>query len=147
MRWGKKLLYIRKKYFILNVSYHFMWQRLGWMNIVPVKSVACFKINSESLEVSWDLGVSWELRSIPSTPTSPSLYLETGHIGIYHPPPLLPTAPTVRSLVTIDLAERSLTLPSAWILAGIAMQRQTLNRKICVNNSYFTKALRFCYLW
>lgn len=47
-------------------------------------------------------------------PARPPLNAETRHTGICHPPPLLPHSPhllAVRSLVTIDLAERSLTLP------------------------------------
>lgn len=74
----------------INVSYHFILQGLGLINISSVKSKVCFKINSESLEVSWDLGATWEVRSMPSTPKSPPLYLETGQAGICHPPPPCP---------------------------------------------------------
>lgn len=37
------------------------------MNILPVKSLACFKINTESLEGPWDLGATWDIRSTTTT--------------------------------------------------------------------------------
>lgn len=91
------------------VSYHFIQRGLGLMKILPVKSVACFKINSESLEVSWDLGVTWEVWSTPTTPVTHSV----GHWNLpttpspLHTPHLL----AVRSLVTIDLVEKEPDTP------------------------------------
>ncbi len=81
------------------------------MNIPPVKSLACFKINSESLEVSWDLGVTREVRSISTTPVCTQRQ-DSLEFTIH--PLSSPTAPTCLQLDHLSpsiLRKSSLTLP------------------------------------